>query len=34
MNKCKKCDFDMGEGYENNGASEDGICRNCGHDNG
>lgn len=32
--KCENCDFDMGEGYENNGASEDGICRICGHDDG
>ena len=30
--KCKKCDFDMGECYVNNGASDDGVCNYCGFD--
>jgi len=30
--KCKKCNFDMGEHYANNGASEDGVCNYCGFD--
>ncbi len=31
-NKCSNCDFDMGQGYENCGAAEDGVCPECGHD--
>lgn len=26
---CTSCGFDMGEGYTNNGASEDGVCNKC-----
>ncbi len=32
--KCKKCGYDMGESYENCGMSEDGVCPECGHDDG
>lgn len=31
-NKCSNCDFDMGEAYVNCGASEDGVCPECGQD--
>lgn len=30
--ECGNCGFDMGSGYENNGAAEDGVCNECGHD--
>lgn len=30
--ECDSCGFDMGSGYENNGAAEDGVCNECGHD--
>ena len=30
FNICKNCNFDMGENYENCGASEDGVCPVCG----
>jgi len=29
-NACSNCGFDMGDGYENCGASEDGVCPECG----
>jgi hypothetical protein len=31
-NTCDNCGFDMGEGFENCGASEDGVCPECGQD--
>ena len=27
--KCEECGYDMGENYENCGASEDGVCPEC-----
>ena len=30
-NNCKSCSFDMGDSYENCGASEDGVCPECGY---
>lgn len=32
-NSCIECDFNMGEGYVNCGASEDGVCPECGTEN-
>ena len=32
-NLCKNCGYDMGEGYIHCGASEDGVCPECGTDN-
>jgi len=29
---CGNCNFDMGENYENCGASEDGVCPECGNE--
>jgi len=29
---CKNCEYDMGDGYRNCGASQDGVCPECGHD--
>ena len=28
---CKNCEYDMGDGYSNCGASQDGVCPECGH---
>jgi len=33
VNACAECKFDMGSGFENCGASEDGVCPECGTDN-
>jgi len=29
---CKNCEYDMGDGYINCGASQDGVCPECGQD--
>jgi hypothetical protein len=33
-NQCSNCDFDMGQGYENCGGAGDGVCPECGQDDG
>ena len=32
-NECLKCEFDMGDAYENCGGADDGVCPECGTEN-